>query len=211
MEKVKEIMDAAREKINSSSLGESSREALVDGARYVVKESNRIDEEGTPLRGMFRVMREHINGLVTKGYGAYVDLSESSEAHLGYLRQHSTWLIDSVEKIDETRRNKPEVLVASATALTAFFSAFGSRLIRNTIGMAILSSVSPTSLLLLTSPQRSPRYTDLSGGNRVETLAKANERSYRCCSRGVLRENLNNTSVPLCLVEETNHTDIYTV
>lgn len=117
-------------------------DALVAGAKRIVAESRRIDEEGTPLRGAIRMAREATNALVADAYRKYVETRATTETHLADVAAHTLWLQDLAAKAEETRQAKPEILVAAATLSTAALSVFASRtrLITNTLGAALATS-----------------------------------------------------------------------
>lgn len=164
--------------VNQANEGlDQLRVNAVRGARGLIRESERIDNEGTALRSLIKATREQVNATTVATYVTCSDISGRAETHLLQLREQTAWLIDAAvpfpllrgnlpttqrqAKADETRRNKPEVLVGAATLLTAAFSALGvcpyvclrargdagsrRRLIGNTLSAAIATSVQPSS------------------------------------------------------------------
>lgn len=71
------------------------RDSFVRGARGMVRESQRIDEEGTPLRDIFRVIREGVNATTIETYRKCAHISSAADARLVELRQQTVWIADA--------------------------------------------------------------------------------------------------------------------
>lgn len=71
------------------------RDGFVRGARGMVRESRRIEEEGTPLRDIFRFMRERVNETTIETYDKCAHISSIADARLVELRKQTVWLVDA--------------------------------------------------------------------------------------------------------------------
>ncbi|KAJ8599977.1 hypothetical protein CTAYLR_010577 [Chrysophaeum taylorii] len=118
------------------------RSWLVRGARAIIAENRRIDEDGTPLRGYIRFVREGWNASIAATYTKFVEASSAADAGLTELSARTVFLQDAAAKVNETRQHKPEVVVGASTVLAVALSLLGTRrrLIRNGVATAAATS-----------------------------------------------------------------------
>mmetsp|Transcript_20783 Transcript_20783/g.25080 ORF Transcript_20783/g.25080 Transcript_20783/m.25080 type:complete len:158 (+) Transcript_20783:1-474(+) len=115
---------------------------MIKGLKCVVRESRRIDEEGTVLRNVFREGRLILNSVIAQSYLTAECWRDYGSTRLEEMKPITTPLKEVAVKIDETRVNKPEIIVGTATATVFGLSFLGSRrrIIVDTITAAVLSS-----------------------------------------------------------------------
>ena len=115
---------------------------VVSGLRFVVGASRKIDEEGTPLRGVFRSGRLCVNDVIGRSFFFYEDLRTRSAEAAAAVKRRTLFVDDALSAADDARHNKPEILVASfsATALALSFLTRRRRIILNTTSAAVASA-----------------------------------------------------------------------
>lgn len=140
MKKAQDVMGNASQSVTTAQ--QWTYGSIIEGLRFVVAENRKLDDQGTPLRGIFRSCRLAMNDVIEMSYGTFVDAKAFTETHVTEIQRRTAFLADAAKKVDDTRKNKPEILVGSLTAAAVGLSLFASRrrIIINGLSAFVVSS-----------------------------------------------------------------------